>query len=189
MIIVHWASKKFSKKKNFLVVWLNADFLFGSEEKSFFWQFLQQSFDETGMDGCICSVCDIKTVLLWWKSLYHLSHWWQTASEIHCFFWLVSFTCRLWLMIIITHSEQNLQLYDKSDRHPVIHSVSSNAWQPVSDFFGRILTPDPIRKALMHFKPGAFIPGAPVQPVLIKYHVPEHMVQSYVLWWHIMSRF
>lgn len=31
------------------------------------------------------------------------------------------------------------------------------------------------RKALMHFKPGAFIPGAPVQPVLIKYHVPEHM--------------
>jgi len=31
------------------------------------------------------------------------------------------------------------------------------------------------RKALMQFKPGAFIPGAPVQPVLIRYHVPQHM--------------
>ena len=39
-----------------------------------------------------------------------------------------------------------------------------------------------IRKALMQFKPGAFIPGAPVQPVLIKYHIPQHMVNKIALW-------
>ena len=33
----------------------------------------------------------------------------------------------------------------------------------------------------MQFKPGAFIPGAPVQPVLIRYHVPQHMVDDLVL--------
>ena len=33
----------------------------------------------------------------------------------------------------------------------------------------------------MQFKPGAFIPGAPVQPVLIRYHVPQHMVDNLVL--------
>ena len=38
-----------------------------------------------------------------------------------------------------------------------------------------------VRKALMQFKPGAFIPGAPVQPVLIRYHVPQHMVQHCVI--------
>ena len=38
----------------------------------------------------------------------------------------------------------------------------------------------------MQFKPGAFIPGAPVQPVLIKYHVPPHMVQTA---WYICQKF
>lgn len=32
------------------------------------------------------------------------------------------------------------------------------------------------RKALMAFKPGGFLPGKPVQPVLIKYHLPHDTV-------------
>ena len=55
-------------------------------------------------------------------------------------------------MIIITHSEQNQQFYDKSDRHPVIHSVSSNAWHTVSDFFGQILTSRPNQESLDAFQ-------------------------------------
>ena len=34
----------------------------------------------------------------------------------------------------------------------------------------------------MQFKPGAFIPAAPVQPVLIRYYLPQHMVNTLLLY-------